>query len=129
MTDDKLPIVLVVEDEEHLNTAVQYALEDEDIDVHSVRNGKDGLRLLEATRIDVCTVDMRLPDMTGNNFISVAHKAYPHLRFIIYTGSISYSIPEDLLKIGIRRDQVFIKPFQNLTDFVDAVVKIHNRIQ
>lgn len=125
MTTKQKPIILIVEDELYLSKSIQCAFEDEEIDAFAESTGQEGLDRIEQSEVDVCIVDMRLPDMTGNEFILSAYKKKPQLKFIINTGSIDYSIPKDLRDIGIKRDQVFIKPIKNLFDFVNAVLKIH----
>ena len=117
--------VLIVEDELYLSKSIQCAFEDEEIDALAEPSGQKGLDTISESQIDVCIVDMRLPDMTGNEFILSAYKKKPNLKFIINTGSIDYSIPKDLRDIGIKRDQVFIKPIRNIFEFVNTVLKIH----
>lgn len=126
MTNEKQPNILIVEDELYLSKSIQSAFEDEEIDAHVVSGGKEGLVKLESMKIDVCIVDMRLPDMTGNEFILAAKEKHPKLKFIINTGSIDYSIPKELREIGIKREHVFIKPVKDLLELINAVLKIHH---
>ncbi len=126
MTAQKKPIVLVIDDEPHLNQAIHDTFEDDEFEVHSALSGKEGYEVLTQTSIDVCIVDMRLPDVTGNDFISTAHKEYAHLKFIIHTGSTNYIIPGDLQKIGIMQEQIFVKPVADIEELVRAAVAIHN---
>jgi DNA-binding NtrC family response regulator len=126
MEKDKLPIVLIVDDEPHLNGAIRLTFEDSDYTVFSAFNGKEGHKILEESKVDVCVVDMRLPDTTGNEFITTAYEKNSLLKFIIYTGSIDYIIPNKLKAIGITEEQVFVKPIKDFTQLVDAVNKAFN---
>ncbi len=129
MKADKIPTVLIVEDEPYLNRAIQDIFEDNNITGYSSIKGKEGLEILETIWIDVCIVDMRLPDMTGNEFIAKANSRYPHMKYIIYTGTVGYSIPQDLKAIGVKKKHIFNKPVKNLEELVEAVVKVHNQKQ
>ncbi len=124
MEIEKLPTVLIVDDEPHLNGAIRLTFEDSDFEVYSAYSGEEGFELLDRNRIDVCIVDMRLPDTTGNEFITAVHDNNPEMRFVIYTGSIDYAIPKNLQSIGITEEQVFIKPIKDFSKLVNVVVKI-----
>lgn len=117
--------VLVVEDEPLLNRTICDTLEDEEFNVYSAFSGEKALELLQDLSVDVCTVDMRLRGMTGNEFIVKAHKLYPHLRFIIYTGSANYSIPQKLRLIGIRPEHTFSKPLGDLMQLAKTIKTLH----
>lgn len=126
MTESKLPNVLIIDDEPNLNQALHDAFEDYDFEVYSALSGELGLFQLEENKIDVCIVDMRLPGMTGNEFIIAAHSTHPHLKFIIHTGSTDYSIPQKLRRIGVEKEHIFIKPVKSLSELINAVIKIYN---
>lgn len=128
MSTESHPVILIVEDEEYLNKALLCAFEDEDFTVFSALDGNSALQLLKSQPIDVCIADMRLPDMTGNEFIASAKTAHPELQFIIFTGSIDYSIPRNLRDIGITREHVFIKPIEDLNSLIDAAVQAYRKM-
>lgn len=128
MSTESHPVILIVEDEEYLNKALLCAFEDEDFTVFSALDGNSALQLLKSRPIDVCIADMRLPDMTGNEFIASAKTAHPELQFIIFTGSIDYSIPRNLRDIGITREHVFIKPIEDLNSLIDAAVQAYRKM-
>lgn len=118
--------VLVVEDEPLLNRTICDTLEDEEFKVYSSPSGEEALEMLKVLNIDVCTVDMRLRGMTGNEFILIANGLYPHLRFIIYTGSANYSIPQELRNIGIKPEHTFSKPMDDLTELARTIKTLHD---
>lgn len=124
MISDAPKRVLIVEDEEMLRRSLSDYLEDEDFEVFTASSGEEGLSVLEKERADMCIVDMRLPKMDGNDFILAAHLKCPGLRFIIHTGSVSYSVPTKLRKIGITSDQVYHKPVRDMGILVEALYKL-----
>jgi len=121
-----LPIILIIEDEQYLNLIIRDAFEDENFKVYSAFSGEEGLLQLEKNSIDVCIVDIRLPGMTGNDFILAAHKLYPLLKFIIHTGSTDYLIPEQLKKTGIKKEHFFLKPVTDLTEIVNVAIEVYD---
>ncbi len=124
---EKLPMVLIVDDEPYIRRTLADAFEDIDTDVRSAPGGEEGLAILERFEADLCIVDMRLPKMTGNAFIAEALGIRPHLRFIIHTGATDYSLPRELTRLGICRRQVFIKPVPDLDTLLAAAIDLYNR--
>lgn len=114
--------VLVVDDEDMIRLTLSDCFEDEGFVVHSASSGEEGLEILKQEPVDVCTVDMRLPGMDGNDFILQAASLRPGIRYLIYTGSTDYSLPRELRDLGISWDtNVFIKPVEDLEILVRTV--------
>lgn len=81
-----LPVILIVEDEDFLRSSLADFLEDHGYVVLTAPNAENGLEQLAHDHPDVCIVDIRLPDMNGNEFILRArHESrnrIPHLHRI-----------------------------------------------
>uniref|UniRef100_B8DN80 Response regulator receiver protein n=1 Tax=Nitratidesulfovibrio vulgaris (strain DSM 19637 / Miyazaki F) TaxID=883 RepID=B8DN80_NITV9 len=116
-------LILVVDDEEMVRENLEAYLEDEGFRVVTAGSGEDALDLLERHRPDVGIIDMRLPGMSGNDFIIRAHQALPTLRYLIHTGSTNYKLPSELITIGVQRADVYIKPLQNMDDLVQGIFR------
>ena len=108
-------VILIIEDEEFLRSSLADYLEDHGYVVLTSPNAEDGLSQLRSERVDLCVVDMRLPDMNGNEFIMRAYAHDTGLKFIIFTGSVEYSLPESLLDIGLRSTDVLFKPLTDMS--------------
>src|SRR5262247_3838996 len=66
MTDsDRIPQVLVVDDEPNIRELVQVALKFHGCAVSTAANGADALRLAESARPDLIVLDVVLPDLDG----------------------------------------------------------------
>lgn len=63
------PVILIIEDEDFLRSSLADYLEDHGHTVMTSPNAEDGLRQVETGKPRICIVDMRLPDMNGNEFI------------------------------------------------------------
>ena len=116
-----LPVILIIEDEDFLRFSLADFLEDHGYPVFAAPNAEDGLDQLNLAHPDVCIVDMRLPDMNGNEFILRAHQFNPRLKFIIFTGSVEYNLPESLLGIGLCSTDILFKPLTDMRILVDKI--------
>lgn len=116
-------LILVVDDEEMVRENLEAYLEDEGFRVVTAGSGEEALDLLAHHRPDVGIIDMRLPGMSGNDFIIRAHQALPSLRYLIHTGSTNYKLPSELIAIGVERADIHIKPLQNMDDLVQGIYR------
>lgn len=57
--------------------------------VHLAHSGEEGLALLAKTPIEAVVSDMRMPCMTGAEFLDEVGRRYPGIRRVMLTGSVS----------------------------------------
>ena len=114
-------VILIIEDEEFLRSSLADYLEDHGFDVLTSPTAEDGLKQLESSAIELCIVDMRLPDMNGNEFILQAHSRNNALKFIIFTGSVEYNLPENLIALGLRTSDILFKPLTDMRVLLDKI--------
>ena len=123
MNHNKIKKILIIDDEDMVRINLVDYLEDEGYSVTSVNSGEEALNLLHSQKYDAAIVDMRLPGMNGNSFILNAHQLQPELRYLIHTGSTTYSVPQELKSLGVSKEHIFFKPLQDMNIIVE---KIHN---
>jgi two-component system, OmpR family, response regulator len=116
--------ILIIDDEEHLQSNLVAYLEDEGYTVVTAGDGESGIELIGRQKVNLGIIDMRLPGMDGNTFIQKAHRVQPDMKFLIHTGSMTYSLPQALMDIGIGKDQVFLKPVIDMNCMVNAIKKM-----
>lgn len=116
--------VLVVDDELSIRRSLAAFLEDCNFEVSSVGSAEQALELLDKKTYHVVIIDLRLPGMSGDTLMFKIHERFPAIRFLIHTGSSSYSLPEELKNIGIQPEHVFLKPMANLTRVVETVQEL-----
>jgi len=121
MNENPFVRVLVVEDEPSVRHSLSGFLEDYKFEVLAAESAEKALELLAIGPCHVAIVDIRLPGMNGDAMILQAHEITPEMRFLIYTGSADYNLPEDLKHIGIGYEHVFFKPQKDLSVFVKAI--------
>lgn len=118
---DSQPVILIVDDEDIIRESLELFLEDEGFYVLTALSGEMGLTLLERNKVDLAVVDIRLPGMSGNDFILRAHALRPSLRYIVHTGSTEYKLPGEVREIGIDDEHVFIKPVTDMSRFLSSL--------
>lgn len=124
MTDRSTIRVLVVDDEPSVRESLGEFLEDFEFEVSVAECAEEALDLIGKERYDVAIVDLRLPGMSGDALILKIHDKLPHMHFLIHTGSVAYSLSEDLEQIGVRSEYVFFKPLQDLALLVEGITKL-----
>ncbi len=113
--------VLIVDDEEMVGDMLKDFLEDFGFNVKTVLNGKDGLDLISKEKFHAAIVDMRLPDMIGNDFIIKADKLQSGIKYFVHTGSHEYRLPEKLKSLGMSRETILYKPILDMNIVCRAI--------
>jgi CheY-like chemotaxis protein len=121
--------ILVIDDEPAICSSLSAFLEDYGFDASTAESAEEALELMKSTSFDVCIVDMRLPGMSGEELIIEARALYPEQRHIIYTGSISYNLSDQLKQLGMRPEHVFLKPIRVLTLLVKCIKELTADLQ
>jgi len=115
--------VLLVDDNDMIRECVTAYLEDEGFTVYSYTTAEEALELIAAISPAVCITDMRLPGMDGKNFILKAHILCPAAGYLIHTGML-YSLPDELLTIGMTDGDVLLKPIHDLSKLVKKITQL-----
>ena len=80
-------------------------------DVITSNSGRDGLKLLsESEDVNIVVTDVRMPYMSGIEFIERATKIRPGITFFILSGHNMSEEIESLIELGIVKKH-FRKPF------------------
>lgn len=78
--------VLAVDDEPNIVSALRRTLRSRGFTVHTALGGAEGLELLEKQPVDAIISDMRMPEMTGAQFLQAARVKLPDAVRILLTG-------------------------------------------
>ncbi len=116
--------VLVIDDEPAICMSLTAFLEDYGFAASSAESAEEALDLMKSNTYEVCIVDMRLPGMSGDELIIEARSQYPAQRHIIYTGSITFNLSDQLKDLGMRPEHVFLKPVRVLTLLVKCIKEL-----
>ncbi len=92
--DKDKPLVLVIDDEPNILTALSLLLEDEGYQVITARHGLEGLERLRTARPDLIITDYMMPHMTGVELIEEvrAGPEWSHIPILL----MSAALPRDI---------------------------------
>jgi CheY-like chemotaxis protein len=90
--------ILMVDDEKSLRTVAKTILESQGYEVLCAVDGFDGLTKLKQSLPDVVISDLRMPNMSGFEFLAVVRKRFPQIAVIAISGEFSgQDVPESVL--------------------------------
>lgn len=78
--------VLAVDDEPNIVSALRRTLRSRGFTVHTALGGAEGLEVLATQPVDAIISDMRMPEMTGAQFLQAARMKMPEAVRILLTG-------------------------------------------
>ena len=113
--------VLIVDDQADLVHVVRTILEGRGYSVDTALNGRDGVKLAEATRYSVILTDLGMPDISGWDVAGRVRQLYPDLPIVLMTGWASDIPPERLAEHEIQA--LLPKPFRS-----DQLLAVINKV-
>jgi two-component system response regulator (stage 0 sporulation protein F) len=118
--NNKITVLYV--DDEMINLELFQMTFKNTFEILTAESGKAGLEIMQNySKIQVVISDMKMPEMSGIEFITEAKKIYQHVSFLILTGfDINNEIKESL-KSGLIIGY-FQKPL-NRSEITNAVLK------
>ena len=85
--------VFIIDDEDRIRQLVADYLDDfDEFEIRVAATGEDALEELAREPADVCIVDMRLPGISGEEFILTAGTRGLSKRFLLHTGSMDFNL-------------------------------------
>jgi DNA-binding NtrC family response regulator len=101
--------ILVVEDEAKMRRLLELQLGEEDFVVHSAADAETGLQLLVREKPDLVVTDLRLPGMSGLEFLQAVKRVNAALPVVVMTAYGTVESAVEAMKMGAS-DYV-MKPF------------------
>jgi two-component system, OmpR family, phosphate regulon sensor histidine kinase PhoR len=96
------PKVLVVDDEKALRTGVKRLLEVENYAVTEAENGTEGIKLGTETEFDLALIDLKMPDIDGDEVLKNIKQKFPHTVCYIATAYASYETAVEAARLGAQ---------------------------
>ena len=109
MTDDRIPQVLVVDDEPNIRELVQVALKFHGCAVTTAASGRDALRQAESSPPDLIVLDVMMPDMDGFEVCRRLRTAGNEVPVIFLTARDTSS--DTVTGLALGGDDYVTKPF------------------
>jgi adenylate cyclase len=96
------PVLLLVDDEPRILSALQRSLRREGYEILTADSGAAALRTLRAQRVDVLLTDHKMPGMTGLELIREVAAQWPGIARFLLTGWSAEVSAEEIRRLGIR---------------------------
>jgi DNA-binding NtrC family response regulator len=103
------PTILIVEDEAKMRRLLELNLGEDGFFVTSVGDAESGLKLLQSTTVDLVLTDLKLPGMSGLEFLQAVKRVNATLPVVVMTAFGTVETAVNAMKAGAS-DYV-LKPF------------------
>ncbi len=113
--------ILVLDDEQSIRESLSEYLRDFGYEVQSAGTAEDALRMMRLEQPDVAIVDIRLPGMDGDELIRQCSKIMPELQYVVHTGSVAFTVHDELIALGVTRQNIMWKPVLDMGQFVTSI--------
>ena len=110
MTEPR-PVVLLVDDEPRILSALSRALRREGYDLLTAETPAEAQRWIETRSIDCVISDYKMPGMTGLELIERLAARHPHAARLLITGWNTEIDSHELARLGVAR--VLSKPWDD----------------
>ena len=102
--------ILVIDDDDYIRELICTVLKDEGFSVAEAVNGRDALEKLGEEKIDLCVLDIMMPQMDGYEFCKQARRYYEDMPILMLTAKSEISQKVKGFELGT--DDYLTKPFE-----------------
>jgi DNA-binding response OmpR family regulator len=102
--------ILVVDDDEYIRELVCTLLRNEGYSIVEASDGRQALKKLGEEKVDLCVLDIMMPNMDGFEFCKTARKYYENLPILMLTAKSE--INQKIKGFDLGCDDYLIKPFE-----------------
>ena len=95
-----LPVVLCVDDEPHILSALRRLFRSQPFQLLTAESGAQGLAILHAQPVDLVISDMRMPIMNGAVFLEAVRTEWPNIKRLLLTGQADIQSILDAINRG-----------------------------
>ena len=119
MGRQKNPLILTIDDEEHIRNSFRLYLEDHDFDVVEAGNGREGLDVFRRKQPDLVLCDLRMPEVDGLKVLQTIKAEAPDTPIVVVSGT---GIIGDAIE-AIRKGawNYLLKPIQDMSVLLHAI--------
>ena len=103
--------ILIADDEPEIRTLLRLYLENENYQIIEAENGKQALELLKKEHVDLCLLDIMMPEMDGYHVLQELRKT-SNIPVMILSAKDADS--EKILGLNLGADDYLAKPFNPL---------------
>lgn len=114
--------ILIADDQPEIRNLLRLYLENENYKIIEAENGKAALDVLKSTQVDLCVLDIMMPEVDGYHVLQELRKT-SNIPVIILSAKDADS--EKILGLNLGADDYLAKPFNPL----EAVARINSNIR
>jgi DNA-binding response OmpR family regulator len=120
--------VLVIDDDPHIRELVEALLRGAGMATRAAADGREALRVLGLTAIDLCVVDAMMPNLDGAGFCRAARRYYPDLPLLMLTAK--GQLGDKAQGFAAGADDYLVKPFEGaeLVMRVKALTRRYHKV-
>jgi len=100
--------LLVIDDEPQIRDLFQSSLSTEGYEVRVANDGFAALAQMRRALPDLIITDLKMPNMSGFEFLSVVHRRFPQIPTIAISGEFQLAVEP----LGVLADAFLAKPFR-----------------
>lgn len=129
-SESTLPLILCVDDEASILKSLQRLFIGKDLQILLADSGSKALELMQEHRVNVIITDMRMPNMTGAEFLAKAAILQPDAYRILMTGYADLASTVSAINLG-KIHRYVQKPWDNqeLLTVVDEGLALYHLIR
>jgi len=116
--------LLLVDDEERFLHTTKILLEKRGIVAFTATNGMDALKIMEAHRIDVVILDVKMPGIDGVEVLRTTKQKHPLVEVIMLTGHATVESAVEGLKMGAFD---YVKKPCDISDLIAKVNEAYDK--
>jgi len=115
--------ILIVDDEVGPRESLRMILKSM-YEVHTAENGQEAINFISQKKVDLVTLDLRMPGLSGMEVLQEIKKLQPDIEVIIVTGYGTLTNAQEAIRYGAA--DFISKPF-NVADIIAIVSKAFER--
>lgn len=125
MSNEKLPLVLIIEDEKNIRQSFRFYLEDNNYRVLEAENGRIGLELFEKEKPDLILLDLRMPEVDGLEVLGRVGELSNDTPVIVVSGAGGVADAVEALRLGAW--DYLLKPIEDQSVLKYSIEKAMER--
>ncbi len=116
--------LLIIDDDPTIRFSLSSHFSDYDYNLFECEDANEGFEIMKNEKIDAVIVDLRMPGISGEQFIRDNYNNFEGTVFIIHTGSTEFSYPEDFLPLNRIANRVYLKPVFDLEEMNEEIEEL-----
>ena len=127
MTSDCAAVrtILIIDDDDQLRGFLSELLSSKGFEIHTAKNGLDGLNAFRENKPDLVLTDIVMPEKEGLELIKLLKKEDPAIHIIAMTGGGNYGLGKNYLQLAevLGASKALSKPFRT-ADLLSEIEKL-----